>query len=410
MQNMQKRELKILLLSAPIGAGHRLAAQALQQELEGRSTPELKIQVEHGNVFDFFPGFLGRSFLACYLKVLQLCPWLYEMAYSWGNRGGGSLWLRQLINRVLAALGSGYLRRMDPKLVIATHATPAGIMSLYKQRHPNLWLGAVITDFTIHRWWLCQGVDMYFLSHPLLLERLPKESSGLAYGIPLRREFSPEGMAEILGLAVGEEHVESAKLEGNAEGAAFLDAGKSKQEARAEDTAEFAPAAMAKEEGAAPRILLLGGGEGLLPMDQLLPELLQLRKQLPNLELVAVTGRNAKLEQQLRQQFGGEARVSIYGFRQDLPQLMLSSNLIITKAGGLSCAEILACGRRLLLYKPLPGQESRNAEFLTQHCGARMAASPKELAAAVQELLAAPQPGAEPSLAAKKIVDYLLLL
>lgn len=154
-----EKKYTILLLSAPIGSGHKLAAQALEQSFALAEN----VCVVHGSVFDFFPGSIGKAFLSFYLWVLSYCPWLYELAYKWGNRQSGSLWLRNLINSILAGLAQDFLTRTNPDAVIATHATPAGIMAIYKKKFkPDLLLGAVVTDYTVHKWWLCEGVDVYF--------------------------------------------------------------------------------------------------------------------------------------------------------------------------------------------------------------------------------------------------------
>ena len=65
---MQKANKKytVLLLSAPIGSGHKLAAEALEQALGEYS----EVHVIHGNIFDFFPHCLGAAFLSTYLWVL----------------------------------------------------------------------------------------------------------------------------------------------------------------------------------------------------------------------------------------------------------------------------------------------------------------------------------------------------
>ena len=180
-----RKKYTVLLLSAPIGSGHRLAAEALEQAFADR--PE--VEVIHGNIFDFFPQFLGKAFLGTYLWILKCCPWLYKLAYSWGNKQGGSLWLRELLNRLLARLGGSYLRSVQPDAVIATHATPAGIIGYYKKQHPKLWLGAVVTDFTIHRWWVCDGVDTYFIADELLRDKLNTDADIQATGIPVRQQF-----------------------------------------------------------------------------------------------------------------------------------------------------------------------------------------------------------------------------
>ena len=78
---------------------------------------------------------------------------------------------------------------MQPDAVIATHATPAGIIGYYKKQHPDLWLGAVVTDFTIHRWWVCDGVDTYFIADELLRDKLTTTADIQATGIPVRQQF-----------------------------------------------------------------------------------------------------------------------------------------------------------------------------------------------------------------------------
>ena len=362
--HMQKTRKKytVLLLSAPIGSGHRLAAEALEQAFADR--PE--VEVIHGNIFDFFPQFLGKAFLGTYLWILKCCPWLYKLAYSWGNKQGGSLWLRELLNRLLARLGGSYLRSVQPDAVIATHATPAGIIGYYKKQHPKLWLGAVVTDFTIHRWWVCDGVDTYFIADELLRDKLTTTSDIQATGIPVRQQFmikhDKQKCREFFGWDENERVC-----------------------------------------------LLMGGGEGLLPMSEIITALQ--RAALKNLRVVAVTGHNEALAAQLQAKYGATAE--IYGFREDVPQLMAGADMIITKAGGLTSAEVLASGLDLLIYKPLPGQEEGNAAFLQQYCGALVARSTDELVQHIKNSTVSPREAAACSehahpLAAQQIVDYVM--
>ena len=347
MSNIRKK-YTVLLLSAPIGSGHRLAAEALREAL----SEQADVEVVHGNVFDFFPHFLGSTFLRTYLWILGCCPWLYELAYKWGNQQSGSLWLRSLINRSLALLGSSYLQRVRPDAVIATHATPAGIMCYYKEKHPKIFLGAVVTDFTVHKWWLCNGVDAYFVADARLKEKITVPAQVQAFGIPLRQDF------------------------------------------RRFDSFDYD--ACRKQYGwtSEERVcLVMGGGEGLLPMEEILLALQ--KKSIAGLRLVAITGNNAKLEQRLRERFGvaagaaeqdvvGSATpIEIYGFRQDVPQLLAGADMIITKAGGLTCAEVLATGLELFIYKPLPGQERGNAAFLEQYYQAKVCDGLEQLVQAV---------------------------
>ena len=356
---INKKQITVLLLSAPIGSGHKLAAQALEQEFARQSG----VRVEHGNIFDFFPQWLGTAFLRAYLWVLASCPWLYELAYKWGDRQGGSLWLRGLLNNLLACLGRGYLNKINPDVVIATHATPAGIVACYKKLRPDLRLCAVVTDFTIHRWWLCKGVDTYFIADELLRDKITLPADVQALGIPVRRQFLKHDREPL----------------------------RKKFGWRSDERV----------------CLLLGGGEGLLPMEEIMEAL---RQEDAGLRVVAVTGRNAKLADRLQRRFG--ATMEVYGFREDAPQLMAAADIIITKAGGLTSAEILASGLDFIIYKPLPGQEEGNARFLQRYCGVRVARNVQELAAMARspqaaETLKLRRQHAHPE-AAQRICRYIL--
>lgn len=341
LMEAKREKFTILLLSAPIGSGHRLAAQALQQVLAERGD----VRVVHGNVFSFFPGFIGTAILRSYLLILAWCPWMYKAAYAWGNKKGGSLWLRGLVNGTLAFLGRSYLNDVDPDAVIVTHATPAGIMGIYKRSHPKMLLGAVITDFTIHRWWLNDGVDYYFIADKLLQHRLPTAAQVLPFGIPVRQEF-----------------------------ARLVNAGQAdlRQKLNWQQDKKIC--------------LLMGGGEGLLPMSEIIASLNKLH--LENLEIAAVTGNNNKLLKNLQRQFKGSANVKLYGYTEDVPAMMGAADMIVSKAGGLTAAEVLTAGLNFIIYRPLPGQEEGNAHFLTRHCGAAIAHSSDEVAELVEKFAA----------------------
>lgn len=365
-----EKKYTILLLSAPIGSGHKLAAQALEQSFALAEN----VCVVHGSVFDFFPGSIGKAFLSFYLWVLSYCPWLYELAYKWGNRQSGSLWLRNLINSILAGLAQDFLTRTNPDAVIATHATPAGIMAIYKKKFkPDLLLGAVVTDYTVHKWWLCEGVDVYFSAAENLLPQFAALSTEvLPTGIPVRRQFYQE-----------------------------------------HDRQELRRKFNWSEQDIV--CLLMGGGEGLLPMESIVKAF---HGNLPqHLKIIAVAGHNEGLQHRL--EIFKEVPLTVYGFTDDVPELLLAADIVVTKAGGLTAAETLIAGCSYIIYKPLPGQETGNAVYLEQYCGAQVAQSPQEVKTMVCRYakLAAPVRLAERQQrsrkygkpeAARKISDYIL--
>ena len=59
--------------------------------------------------------------------------------------------------------------------------------------------------------------------------------------------------------------------------------------------------------------------------------------------------------------------VKIYNYCDTISELMLASDMILTKAGGLITSESLAAGLPMLLCDVLPGQEEGNAKFVEEN-------------------------------------------
>ena len=55
--------------------------------------------------------------------------------------------------------------------------------------------------------------------------------------------------------------------------------------------------------------------------------------------------------------------VLLFGFCENIQELMAISDLMITKHGGVTTSEALAMGLPLLIQDPLPGLQGGNTEF-----------------------------------------------
>jgi len=104
-----------------------------------------------------------------------------------------------------------------------------------------------------------------------------------------------------------------------------------------------------------PTVLLAGGGDGTEPLHRYAAGLASLPL---NLQVLAVCGRNERLARWLRER--NHPGVHVYGFVDNMPELLLASDLLVTRAGPGMIAEGLACGCPLLLTGHLPGQEAGN--------------------------------------------------
>jgi processive 1,2-diacylglycerol beta-glucosyltransferase len=96
-------------------------------------------------------------------------------------------------------------------------------------------------------------------------------------------------------------------------------------------------------------------------------------------------------------------RFLVYGYVDNVEELMTVSDLLISKAGGVTVSEALAKGLPMLLYGSIPGQEESNTQFLVEQGAAEAAASRGELEERLDGLLAHPERLAAMGLAAARL-------
>ena len=105
---------------------------------------------------------------------------------------------------------------------------------------------------------------------------------------------------------------------------------------------------------------------------------------------IAVCGDHRRLAARLRQRFDGDARFRILDRVHDMACVMGAADLVVSKAGAMTCAEALALGRPLLLHRSLPGQERTNEACLVAAGAALRARNRGELRRRLDTLLAEP--------------------
>src|SRR5262249_56289378 len=81
-----------------------------------------------------------------------------------------------------------------------------------------------------------------------------------------------------------------------------------------------------------------------------------------------VTGRNEKLKDRLAAlPCPDRHRAQVIGFTKEIDELMAAADLVVSKPGGLTTSETLARGAAMVIVNPIPGQESRNSDFLLEN-------------------------------------------
>jgi len=137
-----------------------------------------------------------------------------------------------------------------------------------------------------------------------------------------------------------------------------------------------------------PILLQMAGGFGMGPVKKIFRNLLLVERPLT---VVAVAGRNERLRKELEQVAVPERhRVKVLGFTDKMHELLAVADVVLSKPGGLTVSEALACGACLAIVNPTPGQEFRNSDFLLENGAAIKINNLATLAFKIEQLLVDP--------------------
>ncbi|MCU0613232.1 MAG: hypothetical protein MUE60_15790 [Candidatus Eisenbacteria bacterium] len=294
----------------------------------------------------YLPGALVSALLRGYLFTISRTPWAFRWVYAKGREPGVSTRLLDAAIKV-AGPGGRSLRRCigeNPGVWVSTHPLTS-ILSRSAAVQDSL-LSILVTDHHFHAFWCVPGADHYFVGRPemrkaLISRGVPRRAVDLT-GIPIAPAFGAPGTRAQAELRMGL------------------------------DPAPF-------------RVLVLGGGLGIGPMEEVAVGLLGI---MPPPQVVVVAGRNQRLRQRLAARCPA-ARV--FGFTDGIPDLMAASDVCVTKPGGLTVAEAAAVSLPSLIVDPLPGHEEANTEILVREGSAFRVPGAPQVAEVVVELMRRPR-------------------
>jgi processive 1,2-diacylglycerol beta-glucosyltransferase len=107
--------------------------------------------------------------------------------------------------------------------------------------------------------------------------------------------------------------------------------------------------------------------------------------------LLVVAGANEKLRKEaIAAASSLQIPVKVFGFVDNIHELMDASDVVISKPGGLTTSEVLAKGKPMIVIDPIPGQEQRNCEYLLESGAAMRLYEPEDAPYKVQTFLTDP--------------------
>lgn len=343
MNKTQTNRPRLLFLFSDTGGGHRSAAEAIIEALH----------LEYGDAFSIEMVDIFKDYAPRPLNLMpDWYPAMARMSRAWG-------WSFRLSNgharaRLLTASTWPYVRRAShamvaqhpSDLIVSVHplaAAPVLRALKHKPRPPYI---TVVTDLvSTHALWYHHFTDLCIVPTEAAKERALK--CGLApeqvtvVGLPVADRFChPVSDRQALRARLG--WPQDRKI-----------------------------------------VLLVGGGEGMGPLEQTAKAVAQ---GCPNAALVVVSGRNEKLKARLEAEHWPIPTL-IYGFVREMPDFMRAADVLVTKAGPGTISESLIAGLPLVLYSRLPGQEDGNVAYVVSEGAGRWAPQPDEIVYSLNSLL-----------------------
>lgn len=313
-----------LILSCGTGGGHNSAGRAVLQELERRGH-----HVTMLNPYSLRSEKLSGKIDKTYISTVQHVPDAFGAAYKIGD-----LYRRLPFRSPVYSVNHGMNRVMQD--YFEEHHTDIVMM-------PHLFPAEIMTNMKLHG---KKVPKTMFIATDYVCIPFTEETICDAYIIPaedLRGDFAgrgiPKGKLYPLGIPVNSEFSKD-------------ETGKQAKERLGLDPDRK-------------YVLVAGGSMGGGGIEKVIDRLIAGFCGRQDIGLIFVCGSNHKLFERLsKQELPG---VTVIEYTTDLASFMRASHLFVTKPGGLSSTEAAVCNVPILHTAKIPGCESFNADYFSDH-------------------------------------------
>lgn len=338
---------RIILMYISEVSGHHNATLAIEKALK-ILRPESEIL--NINAFNYTNPISEKIINRLYMGVIKRTPQIWDYLYDNPVIVKNIEKIKEAVHKFNSPKLKNLFDKFKPDAVVCTQAFPCGMVADYKKTyHSDIPLVAVLTDYVPHSYWIYDNINYYISPSEdvsLRLEKKGVEPNKIkSLGIPFDPKFN--------------EPVDRSKV--------------------------FQKFKLAQNLAT---ILIMGGGQGLGPIKTIVKSLEKVKKPIQE---IVITGTNNKLYNSLRRKIKKyKKKILLFKYVNNINELMAISNIIITKPGGVTTAEVLAQHLPMIIVKPIPGQEVNNAVYLTEKGAAIRTEEPKEINTVIEDLFANP--------------------
>lgn len=316
--------MNILILSASTGGGHMRASKAIESYMLKQ---DKDINVKIVDSLLYISPILNKTITSGYVYLATKTPKLYGKLYDLSNKDRKFSNFVTRINNIFANKLLPLIDDFKPDVIITTHPFPTEMVSRLKLKNEiNIPLICIMTDYAPHKAWLSEKVDAYIVANDDMVAKMVaqgvSEEHIYPYGIPVDEVFFEEEEKQLV--------LEELNLDKNL-----------------------------------PTILMMAGSFGVANVFDIYANIIDIDL---DFQIILVTGKNKKLYNQFEEVVGNSPKnTKLIYFTNEINKFMQASDIIITKPGGLTVTEALACNIPMAIFDAIPGQEEENAEFLIKH-------------------------------------------
>lgn len=336
--------MKVLILSCNTGQGHNTAGKAVKEEFMRRG-----ISCTMLDALRFAKPKTSRRASNVYIKTTTSFPEAFGAAYKVAGAISSSRRKSPVYfaNTFYAKALYNYIRKEGYDCIVMPHLFPAETITYMKRHYPlKAFCFFIATDYTCIPFTEETGADIYFIPNEELSvefqDRGIPEDKLVSTGIPVSKRFwdKKDKMETRRALGIG------------ADG---------------------------------PLVLIMTGSMGFGHISGMIDVI---ERGLPdNGRIIVLGGNNEKLKAKLRKNSRGNKKIIILDYTTQADLYMDICDVLVTKPGGLTSTEAAAKGIPMVHSEPIPGCETKNAEFFSSHGMSVLGKNEKEAGKKVLELL-----------------------
>ncbi|MDD2689835.1 MAG: glycosyltransferase [Candidatus Omnitrophica bacterium] len=335
---------RIILMYISEISGHHSATLAIEKAIRSL---EPQTEILNINAFNYTNPISEKIINRLYMSVIKSTPGIWDYLYDNPNVVKNIEKIKDAVHKFNSPKFKVLFDEFKPDVVACTQAFPCGMVADFKKTYnSDITLVAVLTDYVPHSYWIYDSVNFYIspseeVSQRLLKKGVEKEKIK-AFGIPFDQKFNqPQDRHSLC---------QKFNLHANI-----------------------------------PTILIMGGGHGLGPIKTIIESLENVYEEIQE---IVVAGTNKKLYNSLTKVIKKcKKQILLFEYVDNINELMAISDIVISKPGGVTAAEVLTKGLPMIIVSPIPGQEANNTAYLTQKGAAIKLDEPEQINFIIDDLL-----------------------